>query len=234
MGGYADQVGVRAALFDIDGTLTTGGEVWGGLIHSPDVTRLSRVTLYAASLPHYALSKAGVVSQAGFRERWVGRMAGLMRGWSAEQVQAIYYRLAHDYLIPKLRPDTVEILRQHKASGHIVLLVTTMFTGIAAEVAAHVGADAGIGSPVEMRDGRCTGRLVDLPCAGARKIACASAYLEQHQPEITPSACAAYGDSRSDIAFLAGVGFPVAVYPDDAMRAAAQQHRWRIYEGRDA
>ncbi|NDJ76144.1 MAG: HAD-IB family hydrolase, partial [Chloroflexi bacterium] len=36
-------------------------------------------------------------------------------------------------------------------------------------------------------------------------------------------------DSTSDTAFLAGVGFPVAVYPDDAMRAVALERGWRSF-----
>jgi phosphoserine phosphatase len=94
-----------------------------------------------------------------------------------------------------------------------------------------VGADTGLGSQVEFRDGRCMGRIVGQTCSGLRKVDFARRYLEQHHPGLSLADCAAYADSRSDIPFLAGVGYPVAVYPDEAMRAAALEHGWPIYEG---
>jgi len=225
-------IDIQAALFDIDGTLTRGDEMWAAsLIKSPDVSRLRKAWLYAGALPHHLLSRAEIVSQADFRDRWVRLLAWLMTGWSAAQVQAHYDRIMLETLIPTLRADVVEILKQYKAQGHCVVLVSTMFSGVVEGVAAALGADAGLGSRVEMKDGRCTGRIVGQPCSGVRKIDFSREYLAQHLPGISLAACAAYADSRSDIPFLNGVGHPVAVYPDDAMRAAAQQHGWDIFSG---
>ena len=220
---------VRAALFDIDGTLTTGGEVWGALIQSPDVLLSKKCWLYATGMPHYLLSKTGIVSQAGFRDRWVRLMAWLMKGWRHEQAQGIY-RQIDDFLGATLRPNVVEILKQHKTAGHPVILVSTMFDGIVGGLADYLGADAGLGSEVEFRDGRCMGRVVGLTCSGARKVEFAERYLKRNFPELPFNVCAAYADSQSDIPLLAAAGYPVAVYPDEGMRTAAIERGWAIYE----
>ena len=222
---------IRAALFDIDGTLTSGGEVWAGLLQSPDVKRARRIWLYVTALPHYFLSRTRLVSQAAFRDRWVQLMAWLMTGWSAEQVNHVCETIALDYLVPTLRPDVVALVKQHSDQGHHVVLVSTMFDGIVQVLAQHVGADAALGSRVDMDGERCTGRIVGETCSGERKVSFAHAYLIEKLPDVSPAQCVAYADSASDIAFLASVGYPVATYPDHVMRMAALERGWRIYDG---
>jgi HAD superfamily hydrolase (TIGR01490 family) len=198
-------------------------------VKSPDVQPWRRAWLYASAWPQYGLSKAGVISQAGFRDRWVRLMAMLMTGWTSQQVQAVCQGIVDVSLVPMLRPDVVGILRQHRAQGQPVLLVSTMFEEIVQALAEHVGADAGLGSRLGLRDGCCTGKIVGQTCSGARKLAFARIYLAKHRPELALDDCAAYADSRSDIPFLSGVGYPVAVYPDEAMRRAALERGWPIH-----
>jgi HAD superfamily hydrolase (TIGR01490 family) len=228
---YSIDPNIRAALFDIDGTLTSGGDVWAALIHSPDVSRLKKGWLYASGLPHYLLSKAGIVSQAGFRDRWVRLMAWLMARWPEQQAQAHYDQIVIEGLLPMLRADVLEILKQHQALGHPVILVSSMFEGIVQGFGAHIGADAGVGTRAEFRSGRCTGRVIGETCSGARKVEFARRYLDEHHAGLSLAEMAAYADSRSDIPFLVGAGFPVATYPDEGMRAAAQDRGWPVYEG---
>lgn len=221
---------VQAALFDIDGTLTSGGRPWFELVSSPDVTGLRKSWLYLTGMPHYGLSKIGVADPAAFRDRWVRLMAGLMTGWRADDVQAMCECIVERSLVPVLRPDVIRRLQAHKAQGHTVVLVSTMFETITEILAQRVGADRGLGSVVAMRDGVCTGKIAGRTCSGPRKLHFAQMYLETVLPGITLDQCAAYADSASDIPFLSGVGHPAAVYPDDRMRAAAQSNGWPIIE----
>ncbi len=221
---------IQAALFDIDGTLTTGEDFWDVLIYSPKVSLARRTQLYAKTVPIYALVKGHLANQARFRSRWVHYMAGLMRGWEAAEVDALCNDIVRERLVPGLRPDVVRLLNGHKAAGHPVLLVSTMFESIVRGLAQHLGADVGIGTPVEMHDGYCTGCVVGETCSGTQKAQYVQRYFETHTPELSLAACAAYADSQSDVPFLMAVGHPTAVYPDHAMRRAAEQHRWPIHE----
>jgi HAD superfamily hydrolase (TIGR01490 family) len=220
---------MTAAFFDIDGTLTQGGEAWGALLTWPDVNRMKKAWLYTTALPHHLLSRTRVVSQEGFRDRWIHLMAWMVAGWPATQVQTLCDRTVHDHLAPMLRPDVVNVLKQHQAQGHRVVLISTMFEGFVGGLARYLGADAGLGSGLEMRDGVCTGRIAGPTCLGPRKVVFAQSYLERNLPDVSLDSCFAYADSRSDIPLLAAVGNPVVTYPDDVMRAAALQRGWRIY-----
>ena len=222
---------VRAALFDVDGTLTSGGSVWRPLLRSPDVSPAKKAWLYATAMPHYLLSKGRMASQAGFRDRWVRLMAWLMAGWSVEAVEEICQEVASTQLAPNLRLDVVDILKQHQQHGHYVVLVSTMFEGIVQEIARLLGADVGLGSRVAVQDGRCLGRVEDMTCSGERKVQFVREHLAQRPERISLAECAAYADSRADFPLLASVGYPVAVYPDSAMRAYAEKRGWRVFGG---
>ncbi len=221
---------VKAALFDIDGTLTTGGKLWYPLVKSPDVPAWRRAWLYATAYPHYMLSYRGWVSQAHFRDRWVRMMAWLTTGWTREQVQALSAHIVDDVLLTHLREDMVALLHEHRAEGRPTILVSTMFGCIVRTFNEHVGAETALGSEVEFRGDVSTGRIVGQTCSGERKAAFVKRYLAEHHPQISLADCVAYADSHSDISFLASVGHPVAVYPDDEMRAAAQSRGWPIHE----
>lgn len=221
----------RAALFDIDGTLTASGVWWAAIMDSPHTKLYKRLWLRGTAMPHYLLTKIGLASQANFRNRWIRLMAWLMAGWSEDQVQVAYEATLTTCLMPNVRSDVWDVLKRHKAAGQPVILVSTMFEGIVHRFALRLGADAGLGSIVEFDDGRCTGRIIGETCSGGRKVDFARRYLEQHDPDLSLTVCAAYADSRSDIPFLDGVGFPVATYPDEGMRAVAVERGWIIYEG---
>lgn len=222
---------VRAALFDVDGTLTAGSGPWKPLLRSPDVPLARKGWLYATAMPHYLLSKGRLLNQAGFRDRWVRLMAWLMTGWPSPAVEAMYREIVYSQLVPDLRPDVVGILKEHREQGHYVVLVSTMFAGVVQELAQFLSAHAGLGSRVAMRDGRCLGAIDGPTCSGARKLEFVRDHLEDVAGQVVLADCAAYADSRADVPLLSGVGHPVAVYPDSAMRSQAQARGWRIFDG---
>lgn len=222
---------VKAALFDIDGTLTHGGAVWDPLLKSARVSSWRKLWLYSTAMPHHILSKTGLVSQSRFRDRWVRLMAWLMTGWTQQDVLEVCRSIVWNRLIPDLRADVVAILKEHRQHHRIVLLVSTMPHLVVELLAEHLGANAGLGTTLAIVDGHATGRVVGSPCAGARKVQRIEDYFREHQIAISLSECAAYADSASDIPLLAAAGFPTAIYPDTAMRAAAIRAGWPVFAG---
>jgi phosphoserine phosphatase len=56
------------------------------------------------------------------------------------------------------------------------------------------------------------------------------AYLAQRGLQVDWTASYAYADRNTDLPLLDLVGHPVAVYPDEALRAHAQQQGWPVIE----
>ncbi len=218
----------NAALFDVDGTLVNG-HVWTGILAHPDINRWQVRRLYARTMPRLLWRRLYLLSETGFRDRWVRGLAGLLRGWTVQQVEALAAWVAADFLLSTYRPDAVALLRRHKEQGHRVILVSTMFTHVLAQIADYLGADAWLGTSLDIKDGRVSGRVNGVSCVGPRKLDFVRDYLAAHAPGVTLANCAAYADSFSDALLLGAVGRPVAVYPDDQLRQIAREQGWTIH-----
>ena len=89
-----------------------------------------------------------------------------------------------------------------------------------------------IGSSLEVRDNRYTGRLVGPFCFGEHKARRVLAHVALQGRAVDWKASYAYGDRIYDLALLALVGHPVAVYPDAALRTVAGRCYRRLIQAR--
>ncbi|MBN1287148.1 MAG: HAD-IB family hydrolase [Anaerolineae bacterium] len=223
----ADRPDVEAVFFDIDGTLVEGN-TWRGFMTYPRMPRRRIGYFGVTQIPNMLMFKLGLIDQVRFRDRWTRGLAWMLRGWSAEALDAFFTWLATERLLPSYRRDVIDFLEQHKAQGARVVLVSGILEGASARIAAHLGTEAGLGTTLDMQDGVCTGRVGES-CQGPRKLEFIRAHLAQHAPGVELANAAAYADSFSDVSLLSAVGFPVAVYPDAKMRKKAMREGWRIY-----
>ncbi|MFC1959173.1 HAD family hydrolase [Chloroflexota bacterium] len=219
---------IKAALFDVDGTLVDA-RVWQGILDHPDVSRWRVRKLYAGMMPRLWWRKLNPAFDVHFRAHWIQGLAVLLKGWSVEAVDALAQQVAEAVLTDASRVDVIAFLKAHKEQGQPVILVSTMFPAILEHIAGHVGADAVLGTPFTVRNGVITGQLAAPPCVGPGKIKAAQTYFAEHAPDIDLSMCAAYADSFSDVPLLAAAGQPCAVYPDEKLRAVAIARGWRIH-----
>lgn len=221
---------IRAALFDVDGTLVDG-RVWRGILEYPRVSRQRVRWQYARALPRLLRLRLQPAYEARFRDRWVRGLAGLLRGWPEPAVSTMADWIADSFLEAMYRQDVIALAAAHRAQGHPVILVSTMFPPVLAAIARRVGADAVVGTAFEVRDGVLTGAVDGESCVGPRKLDFARRYLAQQYPDIAVEECAAYADSYSDSALLMAAGRACAVYPDEQLRRVAGERGWQIHPG---
>jgi HAD superfamily hydrolase (TIGR01490 family) len=222
-----------AALFDLDGTLYTG-HIWQDLAHHHWATRRHRLWLAAylvrnmAPLPLYRL---GIMSRAAFFRAWGETMGWLLRGWSLDEAQALFERLTEEQIVPNLRPEVLQRLRQHQSAGHLVALVSGTFAPFLETIARRIEVPHAIGTPLEVRNGRLTGRIVPPLCQGGGKPRRVQGYLAGLDVAIDWEESFAYADRDTDLPLLALVRHPVAVYPDEGLLAHAQARNWTVIGG---
>lgn len=223
--------GIHVALFDIAGTLTTIN-AWKAIVESPEVDPKRRKQVRRKIMPFWLVYKAGIYSEYRFRQRWVNHLATFVTGWTEDAVDSLFEWSANTYLADYYREDVVAELRQLKASGTHVVLVSSIFERFAEKIAARVGADKGIGSTLAFEGGKATGKIVGQSCAGAEKVALSQQYLASQQihADLKENG-AAYSDSISDRPMLAAVKQATAVYPDKQLKSEAEKHGWRILNG---
>jgi len=218
------------ALFDFDGTLYTG-HVWQDLVRHHWAARRSLfwvVAYMARNMAPLPLYKAGLMSRQAFYHTWGETMGWLLRGWTLAEAQALFDRLTEQQVVPNLRPDVLDRLRQHQAEGHLVALVSGTFAPFLEVIARRMEVPYAIGTPLEVRDGRYTGHIVPPLCQSKGKPQRVQTYLAERSLEVDWAASFAYADRDTDIPLLSLVGWPVAVYPDEVLLAHAQAHGWPV------
>jgi HAD superfamily hydrolase (TIGR01490 family) len=131
---------------------------------------------------------------------------------------------------PRLFPEALEKLDEHRAQGHRIVLVSGGIEPVLRPLADALGVDALLATRPEVNGTHFTGRLIDGPLNGERKAQGMRELSETLGVDLDRSY--AYGDSYADREFLETVGNPVAVNPDRRLRKLAQRRGWPIQRWR--
>ena len=221
---------MRAAFFDVDGTLTKD-RVWGGLL---DYFRVHKIHLgihYLFTTYHYSLyflHKLGIISQITFRSIWAKDLSWYFSGLSEEEVKDIWDWVVEQRILDQIRWDMVEVLKTHKKQGDVVFLVSGGPQGLITRIAQEVGADYGIGTAMKLENGKFVGRASGPACQGEYKPLLVGKEIEKRKLDIQLNESYVYADSISDEHFLRMGGHPVAVYPEPELLQMAEDNGWDI------
>jgi phosphoserine phosphatase len=221
---------MRAACFDIDGTLTSDN-VWKGLMQyfqQRGERRGTHALFMAVHYPFALLRQARLVPEATFRRRWAAGLGWYFRGDTLDQMRALAEWVAHEFVAPNARADTLARLRDHLGQGDVVVLVSAAPQPLVEAVARMWAVPHAIGSAFAQRAGRYTGGLADVPCVDEQKARYTQAYFQRLNHEIDWAASYAYADSYADLGLFEMVGHPVVVYPERKLAALAQQRGWAM------
>lgn len=218
-----------AALFDCDGTLYAAQYGRALIDYARTHGRGQAVrAYYAVLLVPWLLRKAGLINDESYHRPVISRLAGLIRGMDQAALQTAFDWLLQERILPTERAEVVVRLRDHQARGHAVVLVSAMFTPSLEQMGAHYGATGVLGTRIEMRDGRCSGRVIPPVNTGADKDRYARAFFASRGDDVDWEASYAYADSITDTGLLGLVGHPVAVHPDPRLFALAAQKGWAV------
>jgi len=220
-----------AAFFDLDGTLSTV-HIWQALARHNRETRTKRLALWRYLVAHYPMFlfyKMRLISRDEAYTSWARDMAWLIGGLTLARAQTTFDWVTDRQVVPALRADVLALLRQHQAQGHRVVLVSGTFQPLLETIGARFGVSECVGTQLQVRDGRYTGRTVAPVCLGRGKVARLQLYLAERGADIDLPASFAYGDGEWDIPVLETVGHPVAVYPEPGLLAQARRRGWRVF-----
>ncbi len=131
---------------------------------------------------------------------------------------------ALDRLERRVRPEMRAALQTHLDLGDRVVVLSASPQELVDALARRLGAERGIGTQGEILDGVCTGRLDGPFCHGQGKLV----RLRHELGDVDLSEAWCYADSMSDLPLMALTGHPVAVSPDDRLRAEATRRDWAI------
>jgi HAD superfamily hydrolase (TIGR01490 family) len=214
----------RLAIFDLDGTITRHDTflpyLRGWLRRHPE--RRRRLSAAAAIIRFIV----------GGRDR--GRLkSDLIRAWMAGAPQADVNAWSDEFVAAlgasDFCPGALAAIERHRVAGDRLVLLSASVDLYVPRIAARLGFEESICTGVAWIDGRLDGALATPNRRAAEKRRCVEA-LRLRFPGL---AIAAYGNSRSDLAHLEAVEYPLLVNAGRRARRAASRRRIPIAEWRN-
>ena len=210
---------------DMMGTLTTGSPVLGLVDWVRHNQSKMQARLYMASImPSYFIAKRGWIDWQSWAQGLMVNSLKMVKDATPEKMKAVgEWAVEHD-LWKKHRADVIARLIKHRAEGAQVYIASSVVEPFIEPFAKRIGAQT-IGTPVEYTDGHVhvAGALV----AQERKIEQVLRRLGVDRVDF------AYGDTAQDVPLLEHANHPVAVYPDDKLKATALARGWEILGSRE-
>ncbi len=205
---------------DLMGTLTTGSPILGLLAWVRQHQSKLQANFYMAStLPSFFLAKLGLIDWQKWGQGLMVDSLSLVRDVTPEKFDEIAEWIAEKDLWVKRHEDVIARLIEHRENGAQVYIASSVHQPGVEAFAKRIGAQA-IGTPVEFVNGRV--RIAAELVASKKKIEQVLSRLGVDRVDF------AYGDSALDIPLLEHADHPVAVYPEDKLRAVAQERGWEI------
>lgn len=210
------------ALFDLDNTLLAGDSdyLWGCfLVEHGIVDRESYESENQRFYDQYLQGSLDIHEFLRFQlEPLATHRRAQLENWREQ------------YLASKIEPILLakarDLLLLHRSRGDELIIITATNNFITEPIARRFGVNHLIATEAEMIDGEYTGKVAGTPCFQAGKVTRLHAWLQQHRQSLRQSWF--YSDSHNDLPLLEQVDHPVAVDPDDRLRAHAVMQDWPI------
>lgn len=216
---------MKLVLFDLDNTLLAGDSdhSWGQFLVDKGI--LDPATQKVRNDVFYADYLAGTLDIDAFLEFQLAPLARHPR----HQLDAWHAEFLHDVIRPLITPQARALVREHLDQGALTAVVTATNAFVTAPIVREFGIPHLIATIPAQADGQFTGKVRGTPAFQAGKISRVDAWLESlglnHD-------CFAerwfYSDSHNDLPLLKAVSHPVAVDPDDRLRAHASAAGWPV------
>ena len=205
---------------DMMGTLTTGSPVLGLVdwVHHNQSKMQAR--LYMLSItPKYLLAKRGLIDWQKWGQDLMVDSLKMVRDATPEKMKRVGEWTVEQDLWAKRREDVIARLSHHKSRGAEVYIASSVVEPLIEPFAARIGAQT-IGTPVEYKNGRV--QLASELVASEKKIEQVLSRVGVDRVDF------AYGDTLLDVPLLEHADHPVAVYPDEKLKATALERGWEI------
>lgn len=215
------------AIFDLDNTLLGGDSdhAWGEfLIQQGIVDSAAFKARNDAFYADYQRGELDIMAYLTFALEPASRL-------SSDELHALQQRFLADVIQPMLLPKAQALLGQHRQQGDYLLIITATNRIVTQPIADLLGVDSLLASEAEYLDGRYTGQPTGIPCYQHGKVERLHSWLADNPFSLDDSYF--YSDSHNDLPLLGQVGKPVAVDPDERLRAVAKEKGWPVISLRD-
>jgi len=216
---------MKLALFDLDNTLLIGDSdfEWAQFLISKGV--VDKEVQEAKNQEFYEHYRAGTLDIHAFLDF---QLAPLARH-SRVELDAWHKEYMERHILPIIKAPARALVQKHLEEGALTAIVTATNSFVTGPIAREFGIEHLIGTIPAFENGRFTGKPRGTPSFKEGKIERVEAWLESlgfWWGSFETSHF--YSDSHNDLPLLKKVSHPIAVDPDDTLRAHAQAQGWPI------
>ena len=214
---------MKLALFDLDNTLLAGDSdfEWAQFLIEQGV--LDREVYEARNQAFYDQYKAGTLDIHEFLDFQLKPL-----GRHPRTVLDAWHR---EFMARKIRPiirqSARDLVARHASDVRVIITATNSF--VTRPIAREFGIEHLIATEPEEIGGEFTGRVIDIPCFREGKVQRLEGWLAGQGLMLSGFERSwFYSDSLNDLPLLERVTDPVAVDPDDTLRAHARARGWPL------
>lgn len=216
---------MKLALFDLDNTLLAGDSDFEWAQFLIDKKVLDQEVYEAQNRDFYEQYRAGTLDIHTFLDFQLMPLSRHPRSeletWRAEFMKK--------RIVPIVNKKARLLVQSRVEDGDLTAIITATNRFVTAPIATEFGVPHLIATEPEEKHGAFTGKVMGIPCFREGKVACLENWLKQRGTQISAfSESWFFSDSLNDLPLLQRVTHPVAVDPDDGLRAHAEKHRWQI------
>lgn len=214
---------MKLALFDLDNTLLAGDSdfEWAQFLIEQGV--LDRELYEARNQAFYDQYKAGTLDIHEFLDFQLKPLSRHPRA----ALDAWHREFMTTRIRPIIRERARELVERHAGDLRVVITATNSF--VTRPIASEFGIEHLIATEPEQRDGAFTGSVTDIPCFREGKVQRLESWLARQGLTLSSfDQSWFYSDSLNDLPLLNRVTNPVAVDPDETLRAHAEAKGWPV------
>jgi HAD superfamily hydrolase (TIGR01490 family) len=156
----------------------------------------------------------------------IRRQRAYLSGQPYEKMAKLARQCFETDIKPRLSLAGLEAIKEHKAQGHSIVLLSGSLDFLLAPLREEVRADHLIAANMEVVKGKLTGRIVGRFPYGSYKAALIQHFATEHGLDFSQSY--AYADHHTDHEVLRLFGNPIVINPKPKMQVIAEREGWPV------
>jgi HAD superfamily hydrolase (TIGR01490 family) len=216
------EIYMALAIFDLDNTLLAGDSdhAWGEFLVAKGIVDSGEFK--AQNDKFYQQYQQGGLDIDAYLRFALSPLSKYDR----QELAAMHANFMAEYIAPLRLPKADALLQKHRDAGDFVMIITATNSFVTRPIAKALGVSTLLASEGEIINERYTGEPSGIPCFQNGKVIRLQHWLSDTGHSLSGSYF--YSDSHNDLPLLNSVDHPVAVDPDDTLRAAALAAGWPI------
>lgn len=209
------------AIFDLDSTLLNGDSdhAWGDFLAHKGIVGQAYEIENNRFYRDYLEGKLDVTAYIEF-------MVQPLLQFDLDELEELRQEFMQERIEPMRLPKAEALLAEHRQHGRTLVIITSTTRLITEPIARLLEVDHLLATDLKSKENRLTGQLDGIPCFGPNKVIKLQDWIKKTGHSLAGSFF--YSDSNTDLPLLELVDHPVAVDPDQELKAKAKARGWPV------